>query len=622
MESLQSKVITEYQQWFDHIRSEISAKDWVLAQLLPTPEKGKVYAHLLYKNLNLENSLFWADSTKVKFATEEWALWKEKVANMELVQQSDFEECDMEWDADEIRILNWLYWAAVRVVVWYDEDENLPISTVISPLNCIPDPKNYRGSKMRFFWFRRRMSIDDIKADSSFDVNEVEKLWASIDIELQNRERAVNSANWNTHIVDQDWLVDVYDHWTIYNGKKYFTTWAANRTHLLRKIELEPLTEAEKINPFKIDFGITIYRRRPIYWKFMWASIADEVLDKDDMMSKLYTLMWVNVNIASNWADILFDSSLDIDVATLQDSTPGGRYIPFNWATLWGQAIASKVFQTPSTANVSQTTLAMIWELDKISQDTSWKPSQTFWNTAPGSQTKAEVQTLTQNANVQLSAIQGNYLKWDKNFWKVMFKSYMSNMLKGTKKYVSAFTDSKSESKFLERDDFIPEGKFLIDIESVKDSQAKKDKDAAKFGAIIGQILPNLWNKTLIAKALRKLTDLQDIKGLKGTDLQPLTLDENKAYRKLELLNNNLDIAEPSAGEDYQTYIDIFKTGVETDAREKALENYEYALENKPAEVEQEGQIDPTASAMAWGQINSQLSQWNSAAPSIQDIQQ
>jgi hypothetical protein len=58
-------------------------------------------------------------------------------------------------------------------------------------------------------------------------------------------------------------MVDIYDHFTVYKGKKILTTWGANNSVLLRYVEIEPLTEAEKLKPNKVKFPIQLHRRKP-----------------------------------------------------------------------------------------------------------------------------------------------------------------------------------------------------------------------------------------------------------------------------------------------------------------------------------------------------------------------
>ena len=616
--SLKSQVQKEYMQGFEHIRSEITKKDNILKQLIPTVENGEIKIQLLKKNIDLENALFSSDTVEVMFWSSEWELWSEKTENMSKAQKFDYDDTDMDEDDEEIRMLNWLYWAAVRLPVWYDEVEQQPITTVVNPLNCVPDPKNWQGSKMRFFWFRRRISVEQLTNDKTFNEEEVIKLKGLIDQELGQRERAINNANDNQHILDQDGLIDIYDHRTVYKGKKLYTTWAANRAVELRRVELEPVTEAETIKQSKIDFGITIYRRKPKYWAFMWISIADEVLQFQDPISKLYELMNINANIQARWSDILVSDELDIDVGLLSSTPAWGRYVPYSAEWIEWQSIQTKAFELPKTWDVAQSTQSVIAQLENLASD--WK-GLAFWSSPTWSQTKSETQTLMQNINVQLSQIGSNYIKWDKNFWKHYFRMYRTHMLKWATKQITYFWWAKTFNQTLKKEDFVPEGKIILSLKSKREELSKNDKEFAKLQAMAWFILQNTKQGSLAQnKYLRKLIESSNVEDIDASDYITLTRDERIAYERVPLLNKWLEVGKPQPWEDYETHIEIYKTCVPTEERDNLIRKYQEALISQPEQATQMGATDATSSAMAWNQVNSQLSAWNSA-PSLQDIQ-
>jgi len=107
------------------------------------------------------------------------------------------------------------------------------------------------------------MNIEDLKNDSSYKNIDKIQDWRSL--ELQKTERAENYANRTTYIDEQDGLVDIYDHFTTFQGKKLLTTWAADRSIMIRIVELAPLTEVERKKPSKIEYPVQIHRRKPKY---------------------------------------------------------------------------------------------------------------------------------------------------------------------------------------------------------------------------------------------------------------------------------------------------------------------------------------------------------------------
>ena len=239
---LRTKMENEYGQWLNHIRQKRDEKRDVLKKLLPQNiAEWQVRVNLLWKNLQLERALFVSDNLSVKFLSNDNVLWKEIMENANKVIEFDDLDMDLDEQREDIVDYNALYWVAITTVDNYDEVENQPISSVINPLSVIPDPKNWRWSKMRFIWFERRLSLDYLK-EAKWFMN-VDKIipWNDSS-ELQQNDRASDSANWLTYEQSQEWLSDVYDHYMVFNGKKVLTVsitgksiwWRRKKSGLLR----------------------------------------------------------------------------------------------------------------------------------------------------------------------------------------------------------------------------------------------------------------------------------------------------------------------------------------------------------------------------------------------------
>ena len=142
----------------------------------------------------------------------------------------------------------------------YDEDENQPMSVLVNPDTCIPDPKCWNSSEMRFFWFSRSIPSWKLKNSDVYDLQwmQIEDLWQDANLQQSNNARSQDYA-----IYQSNGLVDLYEHYTIYEGKKVLTTWVNERSKIIRFIEIEPLTKAEELNPMKTKFNIIFHRRKP-----------------------------------------------------------------------------------------------------------------------------------------------------------------------------------------------------------------------------------------------------------------------------------------------------------------------------------------------------------------------
>jgi hypothetical protein len=205
LDLIQRKVEREYQQGFNHVRSERERKRDIMKKILPidVPE-GQVRINLLWKNMQLERALFVSDSLNVKLLASDWVIGKQVQKTAEKVFRYDDEDMDLIHQREDIVDYNALYWVALTVVDNYDDEEHQPISDTINPLSVIPDPRNWRGNKMRFIWFERRISIDFLKnTDGYINIDKV--IDTDTSTELRLNDQSSDDANGLNTTFEQEW---------------------------------------------------------------------------------------------------------------------------------------------------------------------------------------------------------------------------------------------------------------------------------------------------------------------------------------------------------------------------------------------------------------------------------
>jgi len=613
LDQLTTQVQNEYQQWFDHIRQKRENKRDVLDKLLPTdiPE-WQVRINLLWKNLQLERALFVSDKLSVKYISNDNVLWKEIMKNAnQVIEYDDIDMC-LDEQREDIVDYNALYWVAITTVDNYDDEEQQPISSVISPLAVVPDPKNWRWSKMRFIWFERRLTMDYLETAPWFQ--NVDKIipW-STSHELMQNDRASDNANWLNYQSEQEWLVDVYDHYTTHNWKKVLTTWANWRSTLIRYVELEALTNVEKLNPNKIQFPVQIHRRKNKPWDFFWVSIADEVLQYQDIASQLFNLQLIQARQNALWPDKYVDSNLWIDIASLSKKTPWWRIIPVE-NSVWTN-IANWVF-TDFAVNPSQFPTQIIDSVEDYSKQITWAWDIAFWSSPSWSQTKAEVQALMANSTQLLWTVADNYLKGQRDYFMAHYRSYAMNMWKKDAKVISLYQKWNAKSLELKKNDFIADWKVQVIVESKSKMDKENEKNSAKLTVLANLYLANMTPWYSMNEFLRKIWNSQWITNFEAEDYIEKTVDEIQAERWLELLNRNKDVRWPEAWQDLRTYLAIYNQAIDTPAKTRAIFAYEQALiEEKEAmwieEWIQQWQWNAQSAAMWMNQISQQ---WNQQA--------
>lgn len=109
-----------------------------------------------------------------------------------------------------------------------------------------------------------------------------------------------NARNADYTIASNEGLIDLYEHYTIYDGKKWLTTWVNDRSLLIRAVELTELTRAEKLNAMKCKYPIVFHRRRPHPYRWSGYRVSEEVGNSEDIVTQLKNLEIAQARIATH----------------------------------------------------------------------------------------------------------------------------------------------------------------------------------------------------------------------------------------------------------------------------------------------------------------------------------
>ena len=570
-EKLIEQVQREYSEWEKHVREwrqEVQSEIDLMKVKAP---EGKVKVDLVKENVDFERATFLTDDIDVTFVCDEWVLWKEIMENANKVAKYDYIDTERKSIKEQIIIDNGYYGIAVEVLDMYDEDENQPDSQLVNPDTVIPDPKCTKGSRMRYIWFNRKLPIWKIKNNESFNTK-----WYTLEDASSWDMRMSEEARADSYVISSDeWMVEIYDHYTVFEGKKYLTTWINGRENLIRCIELAPLSKAEKLNPMKIKYPVIFHRRRSYPYRWAWYRIREEVGNTEDIVTQLRNLEIAQARIATYWPDTFIDQNLWADIWTLQKKKPGWLISPVTIPN--GSSIANHIYQKQYAGNINLSQVVAQGLLDRVERNTGYTDISK-WVSPNGSQTKWEIQTLQNNANKILSWVSDSYLDGEKEFYYSWYRSYQENMSPKSKKTIALF-DNWWLSKSLKKSEFIADGKVIIDIRSASQEAIKNERSVTKLMALANSIIPNLRSEQSVNTFLRTLVDKSWVDWLEGCDLIPKSYDERLAESRLEMLNNNIEVMSwPEAGEDLKTHIDIYEeNALDTPAARKLITKYKDA---------------------------------------------
>ena len=227
----------------------------------------------------------------------------------------------------------------------------------------------------------------------------------------------------------------------------------------------------------------------------------------------------------------------------------------------------------------------MITKLEGRAEGTTNVSQQSFGMSQSGTQTKAEIQTLQQNANQILIWIANNYLQGQKEYWTAHYNSYVANFDKG-RKVVAIFDKGNTISLSLSREDFVDDGKVNVYITSKSQDAIENDKEFNKLLALANIYLGNMKQGYSLNDFLRMLGKKSNIRDFDEYRYIQQDVNEYNATKNLPLLNKDIEVPSPKEGEDYMTYILIYRQALDTKAKAKALKEYEdaYMLIQKPEE--------------------------------------
>ena len=628
---LKDKVTREFNQADQHVSSwKEDVRNVGRDYLLADAQTDRVKIRKVLNNLTIRLATFLSDEIQVTNVPMNWALWVDNATNADKVFEANFDSMNIRNKYREAIIDDSLTWVWVLAVDWRNDHSQEPIVSYIDSRLTYPDPKNWQDNNLRFFWTKVRKNLYELEADEAYDNSVLQKIKFYEDEDISRKDRNdddMKDFNYSEKWEDQ---VDIYNHITVFKGEKddiahvYLSSWGLNWQELVRVIKLRPLTPDEMEDASKIDFWVKFFRAKPLKWSYAWVSLIDDVGQYQDIETLLTNLQIEQAKEAAMWGRTYLDSRLWIDADDVANNTGAWSVIPF--ATTDPNVNASNwVFLEPTRPQnpIVWNTINLMGNNAQLA-DPSWN-ALTQWVWQAWSQTKAEVQTLQQNINQVLSYMASNYMEALKWLWESIYRSYAANMSPQRKKDI-VVVDYKwvPDAYSFKKKEFISDWSFFIVVKSKAQEEIKKKQDFAVLLSVVWtlktSVKPGSTQDVIID---RLLIEKSGIKWLDPLMIHALTRDERIAYWNLELLNNDIELeTKPEPGEDHTVYINIYKTWLDTKARNKAIMQREVILEaepNTPAPLEEEATWGWWVAQQLWASLIAQeTSQWE--IPSIQNI--
>lgn len=577
------------------------------------------------QNLNIRLSVFVADDLQVTNVPMNWKLGKDTAKNCNKVFQSNFRTMWMREKYRDVIYDDWLYWVGAMAVDGWNDHTQEPILSYVDARLCYADPSNWQDSNLLFFGTKVKKSYWELKNDEAYDINQVERVKLTIDTEQTQVNRADGNVKWFTDVANSTNMIELYNHITIFkeegeDAHVYLTTLWADRSQFVRIVKIRPINEWEKADPSKIDLGVKLFRGKPLKWSFAWVSLIDDLGQYQDLLTLFTNLQTEQAKEAALWGRTFVDTLLGVDLDDVWDWSGAWEIIPYTSEN--GVVAANGIFQQPPR-QISPVVWNQVARLEQLKQQAD--PASTSLATGvgtPWSQTKAEIQTLQQNINQILSYMQSNYMASLVSLWESVYKSYARNMSSQRRKEIVVVDSQSNPDKYgFKKNEFISNGDVYILVTSKREQEAKNEKQYAQTLSFYGSISQKLDPKSTESKILDRYLMEKSNSWIDPTIIISYTADERQAYDDLELLNNDEKADDPIAGQDHNAFINIYKTWLQTPARELAIINREIMIQTESttrpvAPVEQSGGW--MAAQMGASMIASDNAQWQD--PSLSTI--
>ena len=616
---LQWQINQEYSNSDNHTRTWRQKMEYVAKQyLLPEAKcEDRIKDRSILQNLNIRLSVFVADDIQVQNIPMNGKLWVDIAKNCDKVFQSNFRTMNMREKYRDAIYDDWLYWVGVLAVDGWNDHTQEPILSYVDARLCFADPKNWQGNQMRYFGTKVRKNFYELMNDDAYDKKEVKKVKFWTDTDQDDVERADNSIKWYDE-VDAWWdLIDLYNHITVFKEEwddiahVYLATLWASRANFVRLVKIRPISEWERNDPSKIDLGVKLFRGKPLKGSFAGVSLVDDLGQYQDLLTLFTNLQTEQAKEAALWGRTYVDTMLWVDLDDVANGTGAWEIIPY---TSENNVTAQQGIYKEAPRQTSPIVGNQVARLEQLKQQAD--PASTSlatWVGTPWSQTKAEIQTLQQNINQVLSYMQSNYMASLVSLRESIYKSYARNMSSQRKKDIVVVDKAGNPDNYgFKKNEFVSKWDVYILVTSKREEEAKNSKQYAQTLSFYDAISPKLDPKSTESKILDRYLMEKSNSWIDPTTIISYTPDERNAYDDLVLLNNNEDVLAPEGGQDHNAYINIYKTGLETAARQKAIVARELILEEeKTTRPEQPTEEVKSGASWLWASmIAADNAQW------------
>jgi len=606
-DKLLAQIDMEYQQWYDYVVNKRNQyRDRVIRWNKQAKDPNKININMIANAIDTLIASSYTDWLTVNFASADGWMSADKADNLNYMAEFDNNEQDYQQLYYQKEQDRYFFGVWIRYRYGWDDVRKMPKFMVINPLSWIPDPIPsqtwaFDGSWYRYHWFEFTTTIMDLIADGSYDKEQLDKIvggYFSPD-KMQDWNAYATAYNYVMPTCCDDlktnFSLDVYHHFTNFDGKKYVVSLANDRKTLIRIKELAPVLKEEKKNPNMIEFPIVLNYWKPRRNDPFGESVCDKLDDKQIAKTILFNLNIIKAKKEALGWDFIWNSRLIKNKDDILKPTTNGRNIfvdtQENLANVWMELPRSQI---------KADSLNMITSLENEAMHDTNIDSLQQGIVSGGRTTATESQIAQANSNI-IGLLNNKVNAWgDKRFWFERWKGYQENFSEVDEKAAVIVSNFEIKSLTLKKDDFFTKQIPHIILWTKADLQSKNEKEQIFWDKYLGMMLNNPDTPPVSKRIAQRMCYRCNGKTPNEINvLVPLENDETVAINFVDMIN--LDIVPKSIfkypKEYLRTFWVYFQKAENTKAKDVVLQAIRKAMVNMPLQQVQSPQFTEMANS-------------------------
>lgn len=555
-QKLKEQVLREYEIGSKYIAPKIRQYEERLKKRNPQRKKKDkvININMISEAIDVAVSVSYSDALSVRFVSRDGFLHQEQADKLQYIAEFDSQEASYQQLKYQSERDRHYYGVSIRFNEWWEETKKHPNFTVIDPMTWIPDPLptqtgKFNGQNYRFHGFSMQTSIwDMINAENGsgkrlYKKKDLNDLISEYTEEQKKSKKATDTA-WNYDQTTVDTLVNnfslgLYYHFTIYEGKKVFTVWNADRSKLLRYVELNDVLKEEKKNKNLIPRPLALTYFRPRRNDPFGESFCDLLEDKEKAKSILANLSVIKAQKEARGGRFVVNSRLISNKEAVLNSSPYESFI-FTTQDTEDENIANAMYELPQS-QIKSDVFSMIQFVENEAKNSTAQDDLQKGIIPDKTMTKAEAQQAQANNNIRSLLKNTVASRGEKDFWFLWWRCYCEYFAQSDKKFVVLNNNFEYSGEEFVKDDFITglDPHIMIGTRSELDSV---DDQQAQFFTV--QVLPMLQNP-MIPEASKKMMirhwfRLNKMKPNQIYSFMPLDSTERLCKSYVEMVNSGV----------------------------------------------------------------------------------